>query len=1726
MKILSVIFLLFFFTQIESTNNGMKIPSILLPFPTEYHDIEYVIEATNGCFSWQTSNNQYVKLQPIYEDNCSMKCRLIISQMPSNERKTFWIKAEDTIQKVNLRTEVVIDNINKIDIITTTRLMNKDDYEVLEVAGYDMNGNKFSTLEGIPIRWTISSVNGTRGESGNYVSIEKFHQIGNTLKLKASEVINDLERRDIYSSKILVKGLELGKAEMTANLMKNPSKESKVVLTVLQILHVVPDHDLYVLEKTQLNYEVFTTRRNEIVSKINMPNENYIWASENPNVCSVDTKGNVECKNVGKTVISVMYKETPESIQKRVIHVVRPAKLKLNWKEIGGVWQWVEGRKYKVVPELLDEHGNVIEFTKHTEFSINVESGLQIVSHTKGFTEMTILAKSLGKYTIKAVLEKCDGYKKGYFNTINTYQDVVISSQVVADQKTLLLAYPGSAGCVITAKGGSTGEYNFINEEGNSITVSNEGNVFPRKIGKNKIIVSDARNADNFDIVEVEAAEVVSMDIQESIVESPVGKKLNFTTTSKDSLNRIFNQCSTGVVHWKVTNNDIFELITNETNSHAEVLAKISGSSTLTATSGKGIAEVQIFAFDEIRTTYNSLSKPRIAKGASFVISFEGGPLPWHLNKNLYYTRLSKNENYSAKILDNNKVLVSCKEYGDSTLAITIGNAIGKTHGYEINSTAKVEFTCSKPSVLILTNAENYEYNTLSSEIKIKQIPSICKERAVNNIGGVKNEMIVGVAEEIDLVAYVKASSTEIFTNSSTVQYVWSYSNKEFIKSTRIVDASDHSTLHVLIGEDVGKVEIKIAAIRYKKEDLSMLGIGGKHIEIDQTLVKSITLNIVDRVQTEPSSITMFNHPDNYVIVRAKYGSGFYNFSTPYVGKLGIEQQMYQSTCRVTPVGEISTYILVTDICFNPSTTDIKIPVTVSNVHDIKIRFTDQIEVGKKEILTFDAIDMDGNKFDESQYKFMNILVKTDNPHIQIEKKSEREYYIHANSVGTSSITVIINEVYSSPHGVVVYDHFKCQPNQINLIPLSEEVIKCSGGPPFRSMIMHQIKSGEDKIELNGDKVKGKYKGKAQIVSIIKYIDLLSGEKRENGREVCDIVVKHLTGLRMEAHQTTLEVGGQTKIKVIGEAEGIPINIASTQLDFTWKQSDELTTELKSVYYKSNLNVNEEMSHTILVTGKKQGQTRIHVQISNIQKGLPESYKTLTASILINVIEPFSSLCAGRCRNVIDMSVHSRTQIVTNRESFDVKFEVLEGSDIISVDGYGQIESKGTPGSALVRVQEISTKEKLSYVVKVHRIHAIELLPKEKTTGVSAGESLDFQIVQIGDNGIVLTENYDKFIQFDLIPNGYINVKPSDNLGIITVTGVKPGRVILKVKSSDGSRLEDEVRVTVHHSVTPINAIVPVGSEIKFRSVEQAKWTTENKGIISISSDGRAIARHIGKTVVQTIASTPAQTKITVSPLQRVELESELVGSGKVLIPVTIYTESGLMTYHTDIDPRLIMKCSVDESTWAESVVEISNGKIYCAVTAIQTQSTSKPPEKINLRFGAKDGLGNLVQSSVLLPFRAGIIAIPSELKLKIGSDKKLEIYRAKGDLIIRDLTGKLQINEVSRGDGTASFNIRGMEHSEGFIEIYDGIESLKVKVTVSDTIKEKGNHYRMHDDSSNTYQPNTFFTLLVFVVIVLAILYFIHKIISNCIGNENVNQNYNGYNRMNQQSGNTHRFY
>ena len=90
---------------------------------------------------------------------CSTHLKIKSLQEFSGRRSTF-VVAREVDTGVRLRCEVFIDKVHRLQLVQNTHLIYLESYAEATMQGYDMEGNMFSTLNGLEFKWDAQN----RGE--------------------------------------------------------------------------------------------------------------------------------------------------------------------------------------------------------------------------------------------------------------------------------------------------------------------------------------------------------------------------------------------------------------------------------------------------------------------------------------------------------------------------------------------------------------------------------------------------------------------------------------------------------------------------------------------------------------------------------------------------------------------------------------------------------------------------------------------------------------------------------------------------------------------------------------------------------------------------------------------------------------------------------------------------------------------------------------------------------------------------------------------------------------------------------------------------------------------------------------------------------------------------------------------------------------------------------------------------------------------------------------------------------------------------------------------------------------------------------------------------------------------------------------------------------------------------------------------------------------------------
>ena len=126
------------------------------PSPSHLHlhsHPHYALQTVGGCFNWHTTHDHVLELEGIPTPACPYgfsSVWVIPTDSSESERSSAWVWAEligeDTAHRVEC--EVFVDHIHRLEVLTSTRVVNVGDTESIDLQAFDKQNNVFSTLAG------------------------------------------------------------------------------------------------------------------------------------------------------------------------------------------------------------------------------------------------------------------------------------------------------------------------------------------------------------------------------------------------------------------------------------------------------------------------------------------------------------------------------------------------------------------------------------------------------------------------------------------------------------------------------------------------------------------------------------------------------------------------------------------------------------------------------------------------------------------------------------------------------------------------------------------------------------------------------------------------------------------------------------------------------------------------------------------------------------------------------------------------------------------------------------------------------------------------------------------------------------------------------------------------------------------------------------------------------------------------------------------------------------------------------------------------------------------------------------------------------------------------------------------------------------------------------------------------------------------------------------------
>eukprot|EP00931_Biecheleriopsis_adriatica_P056141 TRINITY_DN33268_c0_g1_i1.p1 TRINITY_DN33268_c0_g1~~TRINITY_DN33268_c0_g1_i1.p1 ORF type:complete len:2088 (-),score=389.74 TRINITY_DN33268_c0_g1_i1:106-6069(-) len=237
---------------------------------------------------------------------------------------------------VELRCEVYLARIDRIEVETRVRRINVEDVETIAVKAYDKQGNVFSSLEGLQFDWRI----------GDTAILER-PDLRNT-NIKLSPTRRALSESGVQPDTVLLKGKATGKTTIGATLLSRsgtPVVSPDVLLAVSENIIMLPSLIRALpLAEIELQLKILKGPRQplDMLPAIRMPVEHLSWSQEalegGSDILFVDPAlGRVVTQRLGRARVVAIDNRIENNTASSLVYVAPPKELRFwplpLWKE-------------------------------------------------------------------------------------------------------------------------------------------------------------------------------------------------------------------------------------------------------------------------------------------------------------------------------------------------------------------------------------------------------------------------------------------------------------------------------------------------------------------------------------------------------------------------------------------------------------------------------------------------------------------------------------------------------------------------------------------------------------------------------------------------------------------------------------------------------------------------------------------------------------------------------------------------------------------------------------------------------------------------------------------------------------------------------------------------------------------------------------------------------------------------------------------------------------------------------------------------------------------------------------------------------------------------------------------------------------------------------------------------------------------------------------------------
>ncbi|KAB0791745.1 hypothetical protein PPYR_03545 [Photinus pyralis] len=1306
-------------------SSKLNVPRVLLPIFDGF-STKFILEATDGdCYKWTTSRTDIIKLIPYDMDfglDCSSKV-IVLTSTKERTRNMAIVLAEDFYTNQVLRCDVIVDVIDSLDIITTTReLYVEEAPEAFEVRAYDSQGNEFTTLEGIEFDWNILPTSTLGGPSGiRFITFKDS-------PYEAPASIESFEDENKRGHTVLLAGFKTGSAKVKVNLPHYEYRNVKgheVQLSVIANLIITPP-EVYMMVGDTVEIKVIQLNSGRMAN-IDLSLSNYQLQLENKSVATIDSSLIVTGLQVGDTKITVYDPNIPENENGKLpsctVHVVEPAHMMLTILPYKN-WAILLTEHHDIVAEVYTKDGHKLHLGDGVKIDIEVGSLFYVHERSDNGSWLTGWAREVGTTPVIGVLHGVVNSILGKLDSsppISAQAELSIYSHIALDPDEAIFPWDpilkSKYEVQIKASGGD-GNFFWSSSNQSIGIVTQTGLVRTHYCGHFQVSAAMLKNQDNKESARIHILPPTKLKIIEYIMEAEVNQPI-FLHVALFATKQVkgeaktydlpFNKCQELPFVVKLANENFFHNSTAVTTpigvsctticivGRDVGISKVSVSYTIDGNLLEDTVTVSTFEpLQLISPTHYDIA---LAVDTSIDVIFSGGPKPLVGRPSVYKrTVLSQSDVVVSAhdITDENpsnkndliKLRVHCLKKGSSGVILSITNSpiLPNSNVHETSSTISVwcvePYSISLHPVLKMEDAKTCPIDVSASRVIVPSYKSIEvdvrvrdeSDRLLLNISSLRLHWITDPVDMADL-----GNPNSVFQRSAVHNGV---------------EYADGNYQLITPKTDIGILKLGVVLQGYFKDKFEYVNVDCTSRGNSRCIRDEVYLYLERNAVAIPDVISIYNHPNNKRRVKIVHGSGYYDISLSHYDVVRVKYLKGSRELEIIPITMGEVEIVVTDLCL-PSP-PVTITATVVSMSSIKVQMLDKVEIGKSITAIVTVYDSYDNILVVPELDLSRItadlgikIAKLDRVEDKgLDGASEEEilYTVTGTELGNTKITFAIGDIVSPMIDLQVFPPLKIIPRNATLLIGSVFQYSCRGGPQPENIVYNIMNKSIADISNTGI-VHALDLGYTKIEALSVGINPYTGDEIVYSQDTVDLHVINMKGVKIKSPLTRFQVGSTIPLWPYGIPEELtPMVLGGAEKPFKyhWKVDDPHILKLVTPFNQYGIHYGLEDEVVMRVVGLAPGRTTVHLDV--IVPGYVSSkrnnyHKIFSDSLDIEVFESFAlKHPASTNGKLILLSTHSSIQLETNMDGLlKLRYEIPSVSEPVAASGSSNKKSLSIP---------------------------------------------------------------------------------------------------------------------------------------------------------------------------------------------------------------------------------------------------------------------------------------------------------------------------------------------------------------------------------------------------------------------------------------------------------------